>query len=98
MTHDEMIQAAIAEHTSMAGYSYDNAKLAAAVAEGLVQGDRIALGGALVAAIMADGEIAMINDGKETCRVSLAALTDAQRDRMTVLKAVQASRKGYQIG
>lgn len=65
--------------------------LEAAIREGLVSGDVIHLGGKLFAHVE-DGSVRMVADGNETARLSLDRLSDAQRERMLVLKGIRAGR------
>ena len=97
MTRDETIEATKAEHRKRDGYSFDDRKIEAAIDEGLVDGDKVHLGGKLIAHIH-EGVAAMVNDGETTAAIPIESLTDEQRDRMLVLKAVQTSKKGYSIG
>lgn len=89
----------VAEIESKSGFSYDPAAIAPALAAGLVAGDRISLGGKLVAEILEGGVVVMRHDDRETARVSLDSLTAQQRERMLVLKAIRAAqRPGQSMG
>jgi hypothetical protein len=72
-------------------------KLEDAIREGLVDGNVVHLGGKLYAHIHGD-QVAMVNDDKETARLSLSDLSDAQRERILVLKGIRAGRASIYRG
>jgi hypothetical protein len=91
---DTLIEQAKAEAMKKGGW---NPALETAIREGLKDGDVIHLGGELYAHIHGT-DVAMVNDGEETARMALTNLSEAQRDRMLVLKGVRAGRCNYSIG
>lgn len=97
MTRDEMLEQVRAAHRAVTGYCYDERLAAVAIDAGLEDGDKIDLGGNLVAHIRGP-EVAMIHKDAESARVALAAMTQQQRDRLLVLKAARASRMGTATG
>lgn len=97
MTREQMIEAAVTELEKEDGYRYSTPDLEAAVDAGLQDGDKVALGGKLVAHIHGD-KVAMVNKGTETARMALASLTQEQQDRMLVLKAARAGYRGTSTG
>jgi len=96
MTREEMVKAAKAE--AMEKHGGWKPELVAAIESGLVVGDKIGLGGKLVAEILDGDVVRMVNDGKETATLSLDEMTSEQKDRMLVLKGIQAGRTGWSIG
>ena len=77
--------------------AFDPRRIAEAIEAGLIDGDRVHLGGKLVAHIHGS-DVAMVNDDIETARMPLDKLSEQQRDRMLVRKAVRASRVGVSTG
>jgi hypothetical protein len=72
-----------------------------AISKGLEDGDVIDLGqgqGAHLRAIIGDGVVEMRHGDAVTARMPLTELTQEQRDRMLILKAVHAGRINYSIG
>lgn len=91
MTNEEIIAEATATIESRTGYHLRADLLEAAVAEGLVDGDRIDLGvsgGLHLVATIAGDEVTMAH-GDAATTLPLASLSAVQRERMLVAKAVQ---------
>lgn len=97
MTRDEMIETAKTEMRQEPGYSFDDRALASAIAAGLVDGDRIALGGGLVAHVAGD-RVSMIKGGSECAEMAISDLTPQQHDRMLILKGMRAAQRGVSTG
>ena len=91
-TTTDLIAAATAEAEKTPGYQYDYKVLASSVKDGLLDGDRIGLGGKLIAEIHTD-RVHMISDGAKAAELAVSDLTDEQHDRMIVLKAAQAASR-----
>ena len=95
MTTDQMIETAKQE--AMSKYGGWTTALEDAIRAGLADGDKIGLGGKLIAHIHGD-QVAMVNDGTETARMPISALTEQQRERMLILKGQQQGRAVHSIG
>ena len=96
-TAEELIAEAKAAHDASVGSIYNVAALIAAVEEGLVDGDKIWIGGNHYAHIIGD-EVSVQADGKESLRQTIESLTDKQVEQMIVAKAVDISRRGSSMG
>lgn len=66
-------------------------RLESAIAEGLIDGDVIHLGGSLYAHVQGV-QVAMINNATETGRIDIATMSEQMHDRMLVLKGIRAGR------
>ena len=96
-TAEELIADAKAAHDASIGSAYNMDALTAAVKEGLVDGDKIWVGGSHYAHIIGT-EVSVQADGKESLRQTIESLTDKQVEQMIVAKAVAASRRGSGMG
>lgn len=97
MTSEQIYQAAYGEATKVPGYSISTDAMRAASERPLSDGDRIGLGGELVAEIHGD-RVRMIHKGKQTAELAIADLTQEQVDRMRIKRTVQAGRRGVSVG
>ena len=95
MTCDQVYAEALKREQAHSGYRIDTAAMQAAAGAGLVDGDRIALGGDLVATI--EGDMVQMS-GSGDARVPMSSLSTDQVDLMRVLKAAQAGRRGTSMG
>lgn len=94
---DKLVADAKAAHDASVGSVYNMDALTAAIEEGLIDGDRIWVGGNHYAHIIG-AEVSVQADGKESLRQTLESLTDKQIEQMIVAKAVAASRRGASTG
>ena len=92
MTIEEMIKESIKVATTSSFYHYDAELIRPAIEEGLQDGDKIGLGGHLVAHVEGDS-VRMVSKGKETANIPTTSLSGAQVERMLILKGAQRSNK-----
>ena len=68
--------------------------IATAIAEGLVDGDRISVGGG-VAAVISGETVTFVKDGKTGGEMQIADLSQQQRDVLIINKAAYAGRMAH---